>query len=97
MLAPALVSGGGFTPAELSAPYAAAWELYVFNMWREGVKHRGHRYSLDEAKAIQSFLAYDAARRKVGSRDFEKLTTYLQNRFASSILERMKRLEKQPK
>lgn len=69
-----------------------AWDFYIFEMRLRSILTRKDRYTIDEGKAILEFLVFDARKRK-SRPEFEELSADLQNRFALSISERMRRLQ----
>lgn len=72
-----------------------AWELYVFGMRLRGRLGGGAGFSGDEGRRIVDFLVYDSKARKIDrAAQFEELTLKLQKRFAATIDERMRRLQR---
>lgn len=71
-----------------------SWDFYIFTMRLRSIVDKQDRFTLEQGKAIRDFLVYDSRERKVKNRArFEELTDDLQNRFAQTITERMRRLQ----
>lgn len=69
-----------------------AWHAYIFQMRLRSILSRKQRYTKAEARRILDFLVFDAKQRKNNPR-FETEDAELQQRFARTIEERMRRLQ----